>query len=953
MPSAFWPAMAGLLLGAACASAPPAATPRPNIDPAALPSAEQAARQDSIRNAAPASPAPSTATAERVADPADAYRNGWMPLAETGVDDFLRAHPTFDGRGVLIAILDTGIDAGVAGLGTTSTGERKILDLRDFTGEGAVPLAPISPEGDAVRIGGRRLTGYGRVAALAAGGAVYGGLLAELPLGPAAGDVNGNGVIGDSLPVVVVRSSDGWVVFADANGNGSLADDRPIRDYLSGHETFGWSSGGRPSPLTVAVNLTAGAAGGAPALDLFFDNFAHGTHVAGIAAGHDLYGIAGFNGVAPGAFLLGCKIANGAQGGVTTTASMLRALGYAIRFAAERRLPLVVNMSFGVGNETEGAARIDAVLDSVLAAHPEVIFAVSAGNDGPGLSTLGFPASISRGITVGATLPSVFLTEGAGPRPASPIATFSARGGEIPKPDIVAPGMAYSTVPQWNAGQEREGGTSMAAPHAAGLAALLVSAIAPRRVDLATLRQALMVTARPLASETFLDEGTGLPDVGRALRWLERGRSEPAVQVAVKGQDGSAAFQTRAEGGPLDTTVTFVLAASRPDTFTLRSSSPWLHAPRRVIVAAGAATVRLTYDARTLAAPGVHTGVVSGWTADTMEGPAFRLVNTIVIAAKAGRNLSLTTDLRPGGVRRVFFTADSERPFSVRAESAAEGATLFLQEPGGMPYRGGSGLPAGTGEAAAVYEVGGRDVVSGVYEADFAAPPLDAAAATVQVRQSPIVLRFIRDRTGPVATLVNLEDSALRVRAVAVVAGAERVQPTFARTSAPQFIPFIVPSWARGVIIETTMERGQWERFTDFGVTLFDSAGAQLGTEPLNYSIGRLQVAFPPGHVALPVRVGMFPAFVDSADAARSWSVRTSIRLYADSGVTLKPEQGDPPVAVTLPRRGTATIRFALPVPPLPMGDGFFPLAAVVAEAGGELWSREVGLSAPLPPVMR
>ena len=518
MTSVLRPAIAGLLLTAACAATPPAPAPRPNIDPAALPSAEQAARQDSIRNATPTVSA--ARVAEPMASPADAYRNGWMPLAETGVDLFLRAHPTFDGRGVLIAILDTGIDAGVPGLGTTSTGERKILDLRDFTGEGAVSLAPVTPDGDAVRVGGRRLTGYGRVAALAAGGPVYGGLLAELPLGPAAGDVNANGVVGDSLPVIVVRASDGWVVFADANGNGSLADDRPVRDYLAGHETFGWSSGGRPSPLT-SRSTSAGPPGGPPVLDLFFDNFAHGTHVSGIAAGHDLYGVAGFNGVAPGAFLLGCKIANGAQGGITTTGSMLRALDYAIRFAAERRLPLIVNMSFGVGNETEGAARIDAAIDSVLAAHPEVIFVVSAGNDGPGLSTLGFPASAARAITVGATLPSVFLSRGPRrPRRRSPRSAPAA----VSWPSRISSRRAWRTrrcrggIPARNgrgapAWRRR---TPPGSPH---------SSCRPSRRGghLATIRQALMVTARPVGGRTYLDEGAGLPDVGRALRWLQRG----------------------------------------------------------------------------------------------------------------------------------------------------------------------------------------------------------------------------------------------------------------------------------------------------------------------------------------------------------------------------------------------------------------------------------------------
>ena len=57
---------------------------------------------------------------------------------------------------------------------------------------------------------------------------------------------------------------------------------------------------------------------------------------------------------------------------------MLRAMDYAIRAAESRRLRLVLNLSFGVGNEVEGQARIDGIIDSVLAAHPEVVLTVSA-----------------------------------------------------------------------------------------------------------------------------------------------------------------------------------------------------------------------------------------------------------------------------------------------------------------------------------------------------------------------------------------------------------------------------------------------------------------------------------------------------------------------------------------------------------------------------------------------
>ena len=345
-----------------------------------------------------------------------------MPLASTGVDRFLRDHPTYDGRGVLIGILDTGIDPGVAGLATTSTGEPKILDLRDFSGEGAVPLTRVTPSGDSVAIAGHWLRGFGRVATLGAGGPYYAGTIAEIPLGdPPAADLNGNGEVRDTLSLVVLRTAEGWALLADTDGDGSLANEQPVRDYLAGRQSFGWASRGARPRVNVAANFAEDGAG--PRLDLFFDTGAHGTHVAGIAAGHDLYGAPGFDGVAPGAQLLGLKIAISAQGGITTTGSMLRGMDYAIRFAEARHLPLVLNLSFGVGNELEGQARIDGIVDSVLAEHPDIVLAISAGNDGPGLSTMGFPGSASRAISVGATLPGSFLRRdptAASPRTCSP-----------------------------------------------------------------------------------------------------------------------------------------------------------------------------------------------------------------------------------------------------------------------------------------------------------------------------------------------------------------------------------------------------------------------------------------------------------------------------------------------------------------------------------------------------
>jgi subtilisin family serine protease len=506
-----------------------------------------------------------------------------MPLAPTGVTAFAGQHPTFDGRGVLIAILDSGIDPTIPGLGLTTTGDRKILDLRDFSGEGRIALTRLVPSGDTVTIAGQRLTGFSHVRALDADGPWYGGTITEIALGdPNAADLNADGDVADTLAIVVTRASDGWVVYVDAGGDGSLRDDRPVHDYLVARESFGWAPAGATPYVNLAVNFAE--QDGQPTLDLFFDTSSHGSHVSGIAAGHDLYGVKGFDGVAPGAQLIGLKIADNAQGGASRTGSMIRAMEYAIRFAEARRMPLVINLSFGVGNEVEGQARIDHLIDSALAAHPGVVFTVSAGNDGPGLSTLGFPGSAARVISVGALFPGVFLTADVSEQaPANAIADFSSRGGEIAGPDLVTPGVAYSTVPLWDRGAEREGGTSMASPHAAGLAARLFSAAQQegKSPSAWTIRQALMVTAQPVEGATFVDEGTGVPDLPRAWAWLRTRSDIPVIAVRAEG-GASAAFLDGGLNGTGAATQRFVLRREGGKgviPLRFRSSVPWLDAP--------------------------------------------------------------------------------------------------------------------------------------------------------------------------------------------------------------------------------------------------------------------------------------------------------------------------------------------------------------------------------------
>jgi subtilisin family serine protease len=872
----------------------------------------------------------------RVAPPEFALSQGWMSLDITGVDRFRQAHATADGRGVLIAILDSGIDPGIPGLTSTPEGVPKVLDLRDFSEEGRITLAAVAPRGDSIVIGGMALSGIRQVSARVTG-PWYGGVLDELRLGPPpAADLDGDGSARDHLPILVAKASDGWVLFADTDGDGSLADESPVHDFLVARETLGWRRGASPASLNLAVNFTD-QPGRPPLLDLFFDTSGHGSHVAGIAAGHDIYGVAGFDGVAPGAQLLGLKIADDAQGAISTTAAMRDAMAYAIQFARARRLPLVMNLSFGVGNEREGAARIDAVVDSVLAANPDVVFTISGGNDGPAISSIGFPGSARLALTVGAVLPGRFVAPGpAGTSPPDAVAYFSSRGGELAKPDLVAPGVAYSTVPRWDQGGEIEGGTSMASPHVAGLAALLLSAAreAPLRVNAEAVRRALMVTARPLPHAGAIVQGAGVPDLPNAWRWLQLGRSVPPVTVNTS--DGqSARLSVSAPGEPLPASLGFELHGAGParDTFALRSSASWLRPPSQVVlsdsaaIAIGVDTAAITLEPR--------TGVVSGWTHDTLAGPVFRLVATMARAAGAAVHVADT--LEAGENRTLFFSVDSARAFNIHV-SGARGVETLLAEPGGMPYRDGAEASTEASDDSAAFQVDGSDARAGLWQLNAVSMGAPSAIG-VTVRPSPARLGFERRGDSVIVVADGLEAATAEARLGAGLIGASLRFGEQGHGPAPVHRRLMVPDWARFLIVDISMPASQWEHFTDFGVTLFDTSGVQLEQAPLNYSAGRMHHAV--GDSTGPVVLAFYPAFADDTDQA--WGVDVQVRFYSDAPVRLSDASAP---LVQLGRGETRRMGIPLRATGWELPPGADLLGVVTVQVGDETWTQEATVPA-------
>ncbi|MBM4389067.1 MAG: S8 family serine peptidase, partial [Deltaproteobacteria bacterium] len=315
-----------------------------------------------------------------------------------GAAQFLKNNPQADGRGVLIAVLDTGGNMGVAGLKTASTGEAKVIEARDFSGQGEIKLNYSDLSDGTLRSENRWVKGVDKLPVKPSDGKYFVGFLEETKFRNSyVKDINGNGKLEDVFAVVVfkVKNEQGedFAAFVDRDGDGDISDEQQVYDYGKKQQPFtfeGHDPQRMQAPMHCALNIEEGGR----KVSIHTPDGSHGTHVAGIAAGFGINGKAGFNGIAPGAKILSLKIGdNTLSGGATTSESKKKALEYAAQYAREKGVFVVVNMSYGVGSEIEGKSDIDKLADRLAVENPHLFMAFSAGNQGPGLSSVGTPAA--------------------------------------------------------------------------------------------------------------------------------------------------------------------------------------------------------------------------------------------------------------------------------------------------------------------------------------------------------------------------------------------------------------------------------------------------------------------------------------------------------------------------------------------------------------------------------
>ncbi len=409
------------------------------------------------------------------------------------------------------------------------------------------------------------------------------------------------------------------------------------------------------------------------------DRNGHGTHVAAIVAGTGKASAGARRGIAYQADLLNGKVLDDDGGGHES--AIIAGMEWAVQNRAR-----VVNMSLG-GEPGEGLDPLSLAVNR-LTATSGALFVVAAGNSGPAPGSVGAPGTADAALTVGAT------------DRADVIADFSSIGPRVGdrglKPDITAPGDGIVSARAAGTGGSGAyvtfSGTSMAAPHVAGAAALLVQR--NPRWKAAELKSGLMGSAVPRAAVSAYRQGAGRLDVARALAQpVLPGRAsldfgyfryphtalEPSIRTLSYRNLGTSALT-------LDLTADLVRDDGRQAPPGTLAVSP----PRITVPAGGTGTARVTLDLRA-----AETGLYSGAVAATPSRAGKRLaaVRTVVGGYKEPESYDLTVTgvgrdgaAAEGSIEVV--NVDDGNRFIGAGELTAEGRATFRVPPGNYGVMG-------------------------------------------------------------------------------------------------------------------------------------------------------------------------------------------------------------------------------------------------------------------------
>ena len=476
---------------------------------------------------------------QSVPDASTPRANPYMPTQDSGAAQFVDANPTWDGRGVTIGILDTGVTLDHPSLLTTSIGERKIIDWVTYTDPSNDPTWVDMQ----AQVSGSSFVFNSVTYTVPVAGSYRIGTFFEGAIGGAIGrNVNRDGDTTDAFTVLWNTTAN--QVWVDTNQNNNFVDDMMMTDYKVNYDVNYFGTDNPSTAVAERMPFVVQTDGNRKIINIGLVTSYHGSHVAGVAAGNSLFG-GSMSGVAPGAQIVSVRVCR-------PTACSATALIEGMIYAAKQGNVDIINMTFGnLPTPNDGNNARAALYNNLIETYNVQIFN-AAGNRGPGMNTANDPAVATLVMSVGSYISDDTYLAGYGKQVYEDdnLHYFSSRGPREDggfKPNIVASGAAISTIPMWlnplclaqtcPVGYALDAGTSMAAPQAAGAAALLISAAQQTGVQHqpAQIRQAMSSSTRYLYGRyQAYEQGHGLLDVGAAWDLLKTNIKTVEIQSSVE-----------------------------------------------------------------------------------------------------------------------------------------------------------------------------------------------------------------------------------------------------------------------------------------------------------------------------------------------------------------------------------------------------------------------------------
>lgn len=482
-------------------------------------------------------PAPSTDTPDE---------NPYVPTRDIGAPQFTAKHPTFDGRGVTIAVFEGYIaDFTAPELQTATTLDgkptRKMIDVINAT-EPDIPepnsFAQVDMIDKAIANKGH-LTFKGVTYKVPSDGnyrvGVYSSHFDQSPYYKR--NLNRLGMEPEeSGKYAVLWDENANTVWVDTDQNYDFSDEKGLTDY---NLRFDAGQFGKDDPTTLQPESLGFIVLADPKYRFLRILPAFGSHLTQTTAAAAGRGFLGgkMNGAAPGAQVISVFNDAGIAGQIE---GMIAAVKHPKVDIVTMQYVFLMRLNDGYSTES-------IIFDRLVKKYKKLIF-ISNSNSGPGLNTVAENAAGSEVIGVGAYLHKDTWRSlyGLNSNRDEQVANLSSRGpGKAGggKPDIIAPGITLTIS---NTALEFDGndpfvapkginyklprgyrvvyGTSFSAPIAAGGAALLISAAKQNGIpyDAERLRWAIKSSARYLPGFGAHEQGSGLMQVEAAWEALKR-----------------------------------------------------------------------------------------------------------------------------------------------------------------------------------------------------------------------------------------------------------------------------------------------------------------------------------------------------------------------------------------------------------------------------------------------